>query len=185
MTLRDLAVIVKGIAPVLREALQPVADRVRELETLAKGEIGATGKDGAQGPPGIPGRDGMSVQGGQGEKGRDGTDGRDGQDGLGFDDLSVLHDGERGVTFRFLKGDHVKEFTVTVPALIYRGVYTEGKTYTKGDVGTWAGATWHCNEPTTLKPGEGTKAWTLMVKKGRDGKDGRDVDPGLPVVKLR
>ena len=49
---------------------------------------------------------------------------------------------------------------------------------------TWGGSTFHCNETTTSKPGE-SKAWTLMVKRGRDGKDGRDLSPAataLPVV---
>ena len=56
--------------------------------------------------------------------------------------------------------------------LTYQGVYQDGKSYELGDVTTWAGSTWHCNEVTTTKPGEGAKTWTLMVKRGRDGKDG-------------
>ena len=56
--------------------------------------------------------------------------------------------------------------------LTYQGVYQDGKAYDVGDVTTWAGSTWHCNEPTETKPGDGSKAWTLMVKRGRDGKDG-------------
>lgn len=55
--------------------------------------------------------------------------------------------------------------------LTYQGVYQDGKSYELGDVATWGGSTWHCNEPTTTRPGENTKAWTLMVKRGRDGKD--------------
>jgi hypothetical protein len=57
--------------------------------------------------------------------------------------------------------------------LTYQGVYQDGKAYELGDVTTWAGSTWHCNEPTETKPGDGSKAWTLMVKRGRDGKDGK------------
>jgi hypothetical protein len=56
--------------------------------------------------------------------------------------------------------------------LTYQGVYQDGKAYELGDVTTWAGSTWHCNEPTETKPGDGSKAWTLMVKRGRDGRDG-------------
>lgn len=59
------------------------------------------------------------------------------------------------------------------PGLRFAGVYVEGKTYDLGDLVTWGGSSWHCNETTTSKPGEGAKAWTLMVKRGRDGKDGR------------
>lgn len=56
--------------------------------------------------------------------------------------------------------------------LTYQGVFVDGKSYELGDVTTWAGSTWHCNEATESKPGDGSKAWTLMVKRGRDGKDG-------------
>ena len=58
--------------------------------------------------------------------------------------------------------------------LEFRGVFLEGHAYDRGHLVTWAGASWHCNEPTTTKPGDGSKAWTLMVKKGRDGRDGKD-----------
>lgn len=64
--------------------------------------------------------------------------------------------------------------------LSFEGVYQEGQTYEKGMLATWAGSSWHCNESTASKPGE-SKAWTLMVKRGRDGKDGKDAVP-LPVV---
>lgn len=177
MTLKDLAVLAKGFAPVLAK----FEHRLSAVETKEKGldgDVGPRGRDGEQGIPGRDGRDG--VQGLRGEKGADGING---VDGLGFDDLSVLHDGERTVTFRFIKADRIKEFTVTIPAVIYRGVYAEGKTYTHGDTTTWAGSLWHCNEPTTTKPGDGSKSWTMAVKRGRDGKDGQDA-PSLPVVKV-
>lgn len=66
--------------------------------------------------------------------------------------------------------------------LTYQGVFQEGKQYEPGDVTTWAGSTWHCNEVTESKPGE-SKAWTLMVKRGRDGRDGKDA-PTMPIVKV-
>jgi hypothetical protein len=59
------------------------------------------------------------------------------------------------------------------PGLTYQGVYVEGKSYDVGELVTWGGSMWHCNEATELKPGEGSKAWTLAVKRGRDGKDGK------------
>jgi hypothetical protein len=55
--------------------------------------------------------------------------------------------------------------------LTYLGVFQEGKQYEVGELVTWGGSMWHCNEATELKPGEGSKAWTLAVKRGRDGKD--------------
>ena len=56
------------------------------------------------------------------------------------------------------------------PGLEYRGVFVEGQTYERGDLVTWGGSAWHCNETTTIRPGDGAKAWTLMVKRGRDSK---------------
>ena len=45
--------------------------------------------------------------------------------------------------------------------------------YERGDTVTWAGSLWHCNEPTTTKPGNAQRAWTLCTKHGRDGRDGK------------
>ena len=168
MTQADLIVVAKAIAPVLREYVGALTARVAELESLAKGEPGPPGPCGPAGPPG---RDGLP--GVPGHPGIDGARGLNGQDGLGFDDLAVLHDGARGLTLRFIKGDTIKEFTVTIPALIYRGVYTEGTTYDLGDVTTWAGSSWHCQTATMSKPGDGSADWVLMTKRGRDGKDGK------------
>lgn len=76
--------------------------------------------------------------------------------------------------------------TFSLPALIYREVYEQGKVYVRGDVVTYGGHAWHCGVDTTSqKPGIGTH-WRMMVKEGRagkqgpegpagkDGKDGRD-----------
>jgi hypothetical protein len=131
------------------------------------------------------------VPGPAGQDGRDGIAGKDGTDGVGFDDLDVLHDGERGVTFRFVKGDRVKDFPLTFPTPIYREIYVEGKTYQPGDVVTFGGSAWYCKRETTLKPGavgpgpQSKDFWTLMVKEGREGRvgrDGQDLHP-TPVVK--
>ena len=67
--------------------------------------------------------------------------------------------------------------------LSFEGVYQDGQSYEKGQLVTWAGSSWHCNAPTTTKPGDGSKDWTLMVKRGRDGKDGRDGHDLAPVVR--
>jgi hypothetical protein len=53
---------------------------------------------------------------------------------------------------------------------IYRGVYADGAGYEPGDMVTHGGSLWHCNEATTIKPGEGA-LWTLAAKRGRDGRD--------------
>jgi len=113
-----------------------------------------------------------------------GQDGTAGADGLGFDDLDVKFDGYNMLTFEFTRAGLVKGFPVSLPFLRYQGVYQHSQKYFHGDVVTWAGSTWHCSEPTTAKPDEGSKVWTLMVKRGRDGKDGVDAPGALPVVSL-
>lgn len=71
------------------------------------------------------------------------------------------------------------------PGLSFEGVYQDGKSYDFGQLVTFGGSSWHCNEATTTKPGDGSKAWTLMVKRGRDGKDFREGGPsGLPIVSV-
>ena len=62
----------------------------------------------------------------------------------------------------------------TLPAMLYRGVFREGDGYEQGDTVTWGGSLWFCNERTKEKPLDGSKAWQLAAKRGRDGKDGRD-----------
>lgn len=114
------------------------------------------------------------VAGPPGKDGADGKAGQNGVDGLGFEDLSVEFDGDRTLGLKFVRGDVTKVFNVPLPFQRYQGVYQEGKSYSLGDTVTWAGSTWHCQDATTTKPGEGSKAWLLVVKRGRDGKDGKD-----------
>jgi hypothetical protein len=135
------------------------------------------------GPPGPAGRDGTN-----GRDGADGTPGRDGtngSDGLGFEDLHCAFDGDRTLTLAFRRGELTKDWPIALPFLRYQGVYREGASYAVGDVVTWGGSQWHCNDATTSKPGEGSKAWTLAVKRGRDGRDGRDGKDAGPVVSLK
>jgi len=105
--------------------------------------------------------------------GRDGVDGKGepGQDGVGFDDLDVVHDGERGFTFRFVKGERVVEKQFSLPVVLDRGVYAGGKAYEPGDGVTFGGSFWIATEATDEQPGTG-KGFRLAVKRGRDGKDG-------------
>jgi hypothetical protein len=134
---QDLAVLVKGIAPVVRDyvatALTGVSDRLAALEGVTAEHAALCARVAIlETRPSVPGPPGDA-----GPPGKDGADGR--------------------------------------PGLKYWGVYQDGKAYDAGDLVTWAGSAWHCEEATTSKPGEyaGAKAWTLMVKRGRDGKDGK------------
>lgn len=56
----------------------------------------------------------------------------------------------------------------------FTGPWTAGKTYEPGQVVVWDGSAWHCNGATDHRPGDGTAAWTLICKRGKDGRDGKD-----------
>jgi hypothetical protein len=184
---REMAdTIFEAVAAYLQRALAPIADRIRALEERkpepgAKGEKGDRGEKGDPGDPGPAGaaRDGRDgLPGRDGEKGLDGLPGRDGKDGLGFDDLGVDYDGERTVTLRYVRGDDVKAFPLVLPVPIYRGVYRPDQNYARGDQVTFGGSIWHCNQPSEEKPGDGSAAWTLAAKRGRDGRNGKDGEKG-------
>jgi len=159
MTAEDLEAVVEGLVPALRRLLaHELAAPLLRLQALETRPLGRDGRDGQ------PGRDGAP--------GLAGADGKDGMDGLGFGDLAVESDGERTITVKAQRGELVRTLgVITFPVAIYRGVWTEGKTYEPGDSVTSGGSEWHCHLATTSKPGDGVKAWTLKVKRGRDGKD--------------
>ena len=48
----------------------------------------------------------------------------------------------------------------------FRGVHQPAEEYQRGDLVTHAGALWHCNRPTTDRPGSGGTDWQLAVKSG-------------------
>lgn len=103
-------------------------------------------------------------------KPKDGEDGKDGIDAIGFDDLTVEHDGARGFTLKFVSGERVKEFAFSVPVVIDAGYYREGDAYEKGDGVTFGGSYWIAQSLTRTKPEIGNDEWRLAVKKGRDAK---------------
>lgn len=151
------------------------------------GPAGPVGEKGLDGTPGRDGRDGLpGIPGLQGEKGLDGTNGRDGidgKDGLGFDDFSAEYDGERTVTFTFMRGDVVKTFPFRIPVPLYRGTYDAAKAYEVGDSVTWGGSMWIAKESaTSVAPDEsstiGKKTWALAVMRGKQGKPGLKGDSG-------
>lgn len=144
-----------------------------------KGEPGLIGKEGApgrDGRDGAPGRDGED--GKPGLNGKDGADGLNGKDGLGFDDIKVEFDGERGFKFAFVQGERRKEFgNFIVPMVIDRGVWKEGP-FKRGDGVTWGGSFFIAQRDTEAKPETADSGWRLAVKRGRDGRDGKDGKPG-------
>lgn len=97
---------------------------------------------------------------------------KDGKDGFSLDDFDVnMQEDGRTVELSFTQGDRREVYELAFPAMIYRGVYQEGRAYDQGDTVTFGGSLWHCNSETDTKPADGSKAWTLATKRGRDGKD--------------
>ena len=108
------------------------------------------------------------VPGPRGTDGLDGLNGKDGADGLGFDDLTASFDGERTLVLRWTRGDQVKSLPVELPIPRYQGAYASARSYRPGDVVSYDGSAWHCEVLTSSRPGDGSRAWQLMVKHGRD-----------------
>lgn len=136
-----------------------------------RGEGGAPGKDGEHGADGATGRDGRD--GLPGIAGKDGAPGLNGRDGFSLEDFDVtLAEDGRTLAMKFVRGETVIERKIKLPSIQYREVWREGE-YERGDVVTWAGSAWHCQQATTDKPGS-SSAWKLMVKEGRPGERGKD-----------
>lgn len=57
----------------------------------------------------------------------------------------------------------------------FDGIYERGRTYSKGMAVTWGGSLWHANRETNAEPGVANHDdWTLVVRRGRNGKDRRE-----------
>lgn len=152
MTADELTAIVEGIAPVIRDVIRTaLADVLTRVQVLDTQVAGVT--HGVTDIGALRERVAVLETRPQlaGPAGQDGAPGPAGKDGA---------DG--------------------TPGLAFRGVYLDGQVYERGQLVTWAGSSWHCNATTTTKPGDGSKAWTLMVKRGRDGKDGAAGPEGPP-----
>lgn len=130
------------------------------------GERGEKGEPGGKGEPGEPGEPGL--------RGPDGRDGRDGKDGVAsLDEIKAIASKAVDDRLEAEVQKRVAEVVGALPTMQYRDVFKQGQTYRAGECVTWAGSLWHANQETSDKPGNGSKAWTLAVKCGRDGKDAR------------
>lgn len=175
----DLSPVLERVASV-EVRLSTLSDLTKDIGTLRERVAVVEVRQPIPGPPGV--------------------NGKDGADGMGWDDLAVEHDGERSFAVKLTRGDRVKDAgTFVIPAQIYRGIYTDGRTYEPGDTVTYARSLWHCLKTTILKPDavsrnavtgeaggpQGKDFWKMVVKGAQDGKDGRDGrDAGLPVVSV-
>lgn len=95
-----------------------------------------------------------------------------GKDGLSVDDFDVaLAEDQRTLVFALRKSNgEYRSHEVTLPVLIARGAYEEGKKYAQGDVVVADGSAWVAQYETSDKPAT-TGAWKLLAQRGRAGKD--------------
>jgi len=110
------------------------------------------------------------------EKPKDGQDGKDGRDAFDLEHLFVsMGEDDRTLTFGFVRGEERIERSIVLAHQVYRGVWTK-KDYQRGDVVSFGGSQFVAMRDTDSKP-ETDDSWRLAVKRGRDGKDGRDLSP--------
>lgn len=160
-----------------------IADRLdKAVKALPSARDGVDGKDGVGVSGAMIDRDGgliLTLSNGEtrslgvvvGRDGKDGERGAPGRDALRVQDIDLtLEPDGRTLLMTLDDGDVSFAAEIGVPTMIYRGVFKEGGAYERGDTVTWAGSLWHCNATTTDRPGEGSEAWTLAVKRGRDAK---------------
>jgi hypothetical protein len=104
------------------------------------------------------------------------------QVGIAEIDIEMLDDRTLSIKTMLSNGE-AQEKTLKLKNIKYKGVVAEGATYEEGDFVTWGGSIWHCDEPTSERPREGHKSWTLAVKKGRDYREPvkNDFDSNKPV----
>ncbi|MEO8682075.1 MAG: hypothetical protein ABI665_23715 [Vicinamibacterales bacterium] len=176
MTRQELAALVRGLAPVLKESLAFLHAKDRGLDGQV-GPAGPEGKPGRDGQPGVPGRDGArGDRGADGANGRDGKDGAAGRDGT-IENMKAVFDGDRTITLCLKDGTPIEGGVVKLATVLYRGVYQAGKSYERGDSVTFGGNAWIACEDTDAKPAEG-KSWQLSVRSGRDGREGKQGPEG-------
>src|SRR5262245_36041085 len=183
MTEAELAAVLRGLAPVIKELVTKAAetqtaslhDRLVTLERRSTDDLLMTverrlGEDVLTKELGQL-RD--RVIGLETRAPQPGPPGPPGPQGLGIEDLVATQVDDRTIELSARRGELVKTLgRFTFPIDLYCGVHVEGKQYSPGDNVTFQGAVWHCNQETRERP-NGGPAWTLKVKRGRDGREGR------------
>jgi hypothetical protein len=138
-----------------------------------KGEPGISVK-GEKGDPGEKGEPGLTVKGDKGDPGKDGVATVEeirGLIGLAVDATIekrlevVLPQIEERIEQKQM------DYAKSLPVMIYRDVWKAGGSYVPGDAVTYRDL-WLCKRATSDQPGT-SDAWVMILRRGRDGKDGK------------
>jgi len=185
------SVTVEELRPLIREEVSAA------VSAIPKAQDGENGKDGIGLADALIDRDGnlvLTMTDGRhknmgrvvGDPGKPGEPGKDGLDGVSMSHFDTEMKDERTIVFKFVRDDSIVEMhEFSFPVMIYRGIYTEGKEYSRGDVVTWGGSCWVAEANASQKPGTDESGWKLAVKAGRHGRDGKDgIEKPLPKVKV-
>lgn len=161
MTHAELVAVVQAIAPVIRDYVTQSVGEVRERQLVL--ETKATAAP-------VPDPLLMTI----------------------CERIAVLETRPVPVAEKGEKGDPGRDGAPGTPGLTYQGGFQDGKAYAPGDVVTWGGHAWHCYKSTTVRPDalasmatmddggvafngpNGKDFWSLLVKRGDRGRDGKD-----------
>lgn len=134
----------------LRSELATVRETVTQARAAepVRGEPGPAGERGMQGERGEPGPQGPA--GPPGERGADGISSQE--------EIANLVE------------QRMADTLARNAEAWFRGVFRPGETYERGLLTTWDGCLWMSKRNTAAKPGT-DDSWTLVVKRGRDGRD--------------
>ena len=187
-----------ALAEQIKAAVEPLLSRIAALEAREpqrgeKGERGEAGRDGEKGA------DGLSITGAFVQKdghlilvqsdgatkdmgeivGRDGADGQNGRDGKDGESLAIIardYDADaHEIVERYISGGEVKTLRYPAGGIVHKGYWGEGKSARAGDAYTHNGCLWIAQRSTDAEPTPASADWCIGARKGRDGKDYREV----------
>jgi hypothetical protein len=185
----ELAAVIAGIAPAVRAY---VATVVGGLTTQAAAlDVRVCAFDGTAADVGALRERVAVLETRAPVPGPPGPAGRDGVDGIGYDALTVEQTDADTLTVCAVRGADVRVVgSVAFPVLTFAGDYEHGRAYRPGAVVRHRSALWHCKAATAIAPDaapidgtgrpagpQGRDAWTLLLRDGKRGADGRDGRP--------
>lgn len=84
----------------------------------------------------------------------------------------------RSFTFSFELGGEIQKREFSLPVVLDRGVFKDGEEYLRGDGVTRGGNWWLCVvDRTKAVPADSNNDWRLAVRRGAEGKPGKDFQP--------